>query len=77
MTQLLVILVCVAAVITEFFSILWGWIIFGFPAAFLFVTFIGVKQKKVAIYSRALRSGESNAAEVRTLLCYAVCWERF
>jgi len=46
MTQLLVILVCVAAVITEFFSILWGWIIFGFPAAFLFVTFIGVKQKK-------------------------------
>jgi hypothetical protein len=46
MTQIFVILTCVAAVITEFFSVMWGWIILGVPSAFLLVTLIGVKQKR-------------------------------
>lgn len=46
MTQVLVILICLAAVTIEFFSILWGWLILGVPAAFLLITLFAVKQKK-------------------------------
>ncbi len=46
MTQLLVILICLAAVITEFFSVLWGWVILAIPSTLLLVTLFGVKQKK-------------------------------
>ena len=46
MTQMLVILICLAAVITEFFSVLWGWVILAVPTAFLLFTLFGVKQKK-------------------------------
>ena len=46
MTQMIVILICVAAVITEFFSVLWGWVILAVPSAFLLLTLFGVKQKK-------------------------------
>jgi hypothetical protein len=46
MIQLLIILFCVVAVITEFFSVLWGWIILGFPAALVLVTLFSVKLKK-------------------------------
>ena len=46
MTQLIVIIVCIVAVITEFFSVMWGWIVLGVPAFFLLVTLFGVKQKK-------------------------------
>lgn len=46
MTQILVILICLAAVIIEFFSVLWGWLILGLPSAFLLITLFGVKQKK-------------------------------
>jgi hypothetical protein len=46
MTQVLVIPICLAAVITEFFSILWGWLILGVPSAFLLLTLFVVKRKK-------------------------------
>jgi hypothetical protein len=46
MIQILVILICLAAVITEFFSVLWGWLLLTVPSAFLLFTLIGVKQKK-------------------------------
>jgi hypothetical protein len=46
MTQMLVILICLVALITEFFSVLWGWVVLALPAVFLLVTLLGVKQKK-------------------------------
>ena len=46
MTQILVILICLAAVIIELFSVLWGWLILGLPSAFLLITLFGLKQKK-------------------------------
>jgi len=46
MTQVLVILICLAAVITVFFSVLWGWVILAVPSTFLLITLLGVKQKK-------------------------------
>ncbi|MBW1976170.1 MAG: hypothetical protein JRI45_11535 [Deltaproteobacteria bacterium] len=46
MIQILVILVCLVAIIVEFFSVLWGWIILALSAAFLLITLLGVKQKK-------------------------------
>ncbi|MFA4829536.1 MAG: hypothetical protein WC855_12535 [Thermodesulfovibrionales bacterium] len=46
MTQIVVSLICLAAVITEFFSVLWGWVILAVPSAFLLLTLLGVKQKK-------------------------------
>jgi len=46
MTQMLMIVICLVAIITEFFSVLWGWLILAFPAVFLLITFLGVKQKK-------------------------------
>jgi len=46
MTQLIVILICLAAVITEFFSVLWGWVILAIPSTILLLTLFGVKQKK-------------------------------
>lgn len=46
MTQSLIALICIAAVITEFFSVIWGWVILGIPSAFLLFTLLGVKQKK-------------------------------
>jgi len=48
MTQILIIIICLVAVITEFFSVLWGWVILALPAFFLLITLIGVKQKKWA-----------------------------
>lgn len=44
MTQLLVTLICLAAVITGFFSVLWGWLILGVPSAFLLLTLLALKQ---------------------------------
>jgi hypothetical protein len=46
MIQVFVILICIAAVITEFFSVLWGWLILCVPFVFLLLTLFGVKQKK-------------------------------
>jgi len=46
MTQVLVIVICLTAIITEFFSVLWGWVILAFPAVFLLITLLGAKQKK-------------------------------
>ena len=46
MIQLLVILFCLAALVVEFFSVLWGWVILAVPAAFLLITFLGVRQKR-------------------------------
>jgi len=46
MIQIIIIVICLAAVITEFFSVLWGWLILGVPSVFLLVTLVGVKQKK-------------------------------
>lgn len=46
MIQILVVLVCVIALIVEFFSVLWGWIILALPAAFIIITLFGVKQKR-------------------------------
>lgn len=46
MAQLLAILICVAAIITAIFSVLWGWVILGLPTAFLLVTLFHLKQKK-------------------------------
>jgi hypothetical protein len=46
MTQSLVILICLAAVITEIFSVLWGWVILAIPSSLLLLTLFGVKQKK-------------------------------
>jgi len=46
MTQMLMLMICLAAIITEFFSVLWGWLVLAFPAAFLLITLLGVKQKK-------------------------------
>ena len=46
MTNKLVILVCLVAVIVEFFSLLWGWVILFFPAVFLLLTLFTVKRKK-------------------------------
>ena len=46
MTQVFVIPICLAAVITEFFSVLWGWLILGVPSAFLLLILFVVKRKK-------------------------------
>jgi hypothetical protein len=46
MTQMFVMLICLAAIITEYFSVLWGWVILAVPSAFLLLTLMGVKQKK-------------------------------
>lgn len=46
MIQLLVILVCLVAVIVEYFFILWGWIVLALPIAFLLITLLSLKQKK-------------------------------
>jgi hypothetical protein len=46
MIQILVVLICLAAVITAFFSVLWGWLILGVPSVFLLVTLFAVKRKK-------------------------------
>src|SRR3972149_6518371 len=46
MIQILVILFCLAVVITEFFSAVWGWIILCIPIVFLVVTLLWLKQKK-------------------------------
>jgi len=46
MIQMLVILICLAAVIVEFFSVLWGWLILAVPSAYVLLTLFGVKQKK-------------------------------
>src|SRR4030042_2866178 len=46
MTQMFMIVICLVAIITEFFSVLWGWLVLAFPAVFLLITFLGVKQKK-------------------------------
>ena len=46
MTQIVVIIVCLVAVITEFFSVLWGWVILAIPSAFLLFILFGAKQKK-------------------------------
>lgn len=48
MVQIIVILFCLAAVITELFSVLWGWVVLALPAMFLLVTLLSVKQKKWA-----------------------------
>lgn len=47
MTQMLVIVICLVALITEFFSVLWGWVVLALSAIFLLVTLLGVKQKKL------------------------------
>jgi hypothetical protein len=46
MIQMLVVVICLAAVITAFFSVLWGWLILGLPSVFLLITLFAVKQKK-------------------------------
>jgi hypothetical protein len=46
MIRLFVIFVCLSAIIIEFFSIPWGWIILFVPSAFLLIVLIAVKQKK-------------------------------
>ena len=46
MTQMLMITICLGAIITEFFSILWGWLVLAFPVVFLLIRLFGVKQKK-------------------------------
>jgi len=46
MIQFLIILICLAALITEFFSVMWGWVILGVPMVFLLLLFFGLKQKK-------------------------------
>ncbi len=46
MVQMIVILICLAAVIMGFFSVLWSWLILGVPSAFLLVTLFALKQKK-------------------------------
>lgn len=46
MNQMLIILVCLAGIITEFYSIMWGWLVLGAPSAYLLITLFGVKAKK-------------------------------
>lgn len=46
MIQLVVILICVVALIIEFFHVLWGWIILGFPTVILIIMTFTVKQRK-------------------------------
>lgn len=46
MLQMLVILISVAAVITEFFSVMWGWLILAVPSAFLLIMLFAAKQKQ-------------------------------
>jgi hypothetical protein len=46
MFQLVTTFFCLAAVITTFFSILWGWIILGIPFVFLLIMLLGVKHEK-------------------------------
>ncbi len=46
MIQLLTILFCLAALVVEFFSVFWGWVILALPAVFLLITFFGVRGKK-------------------------------
>jgi len=44
--QTVVILICVAAFVTEFFSVLWGWLLLALPSIFLLISLFGVKRKK-------------------------------
>jgi len=46
MLQMLVILISVAAVITEFFSVLWGWLILAVPSALLLIMLFAAKLKQ-------------------------------
>ena len=46
MIQMIIILICFASVITEFFSVLWGWLILAVPSVFLLIGLFAVKQKK-------------------------------
>ena len=46
MIQILVILISLAAIGTELFSAMWGWLILAVPSVFLFVTFFIAKLKK-------------------------------
>ncbi len=46
MIQMIVILICLAAIGTELYSVLWGWVILAVPAVFLIVTLSVVKLKK-------------------------------
>jgi len=46
MIQMIVIIICLASVITAIFSILWGWLILAIPSVFLLINLLSLKQKK-------------------------------
>ena len=46
MVQVFVFLICLAAVVAGFFSVLWGWVILVVPSAFLLFALFGLKRKK-------------------------------
>jgi hypothetical protein len=48
MIQVIAILLSLAAIVAELFSVLWGWIILALPSAFLITALLGAKRKKLA-----------------------------
>ncbi len=46
MVRILVLCISIAAIVTTFFSIFWGWVILAVPSIFLLITLFSLKQKR-------------------------------